>query len=51
MKKYNTPELKVVNLNIQSIMVAASQYEGDNPIPVITPQEAAKENILDGLFD
>lgn len=49
MKKYNTPELKVVNLNIQSLMAAS--YEGDNPIPVITPEEAAKENVFEDFFD
>lgn len=44
MKKYYAPELKVVNLNIQNV-IAASTYEGDNPIPVIRPDEAVKDQL------
>lgn len=49
MKKYIAPELEVEDLNIQSLMAAS--YEEDNPIPVITPEEAAKENVFEDFFD
>lgn len=49
MKKYESPEFKVLSINMHSIMLGGSDV---NPVPGLEPEEAVKdfEDISSDLF-